>query len=49
MTIRTDKGFIKYGPEDFTPGHLDICSYQLGDPKKCPVCRTQATTRGERQ
>ena len=40
MTIRRKGAFITYGPEDLTPGHSPVCSYQLGDPKKCPVCKT---------
>ena len=39
--IEQNGAFITYGPEDFTPGHLEICSFQLGDPEDCPVCKTR--------
>jgi hypothetical protein len=37
--MKRDGSFIKYGPDDFTPGHSEVCSFQLSDPAKCPVCK----------
>lgn len=45
MTIKKHGAFITYGPSDFTPGHKDICSFQLGDPEDCPVCKTRVPFR----
>lgn len=39
--IKRNGAFMTYGPEDFVPGHSEFCSFQLGDPENCPVCKTR--------
>lgn len=45
--IKRNGAFITYGPEDFVPGHSEYCSYQLGDPKECPVCKPNKSRRAK--